>query len=85
MDAYQLAYPARCRGACVRGSLHSAHVASYHNGHQASANHFLAQQCNVCSFYHCIGCLNGTNQSFCKAFQIGHISAHSCKHSFYPV
>ncbi len=56
--------PTHRGGPCVCRSFYCADIAAYHHGHVAGADVFLANEHDVRSLDHRVGCLDSPNESF---------------------
>jgi hypothetical protein len=63
MDRNQLANTFRCRTAGIRGRLYRADITAHKYRHKAAADEFPTDEFNFCCLHHCIGSLNGADQT----------------------
>ena len=65
MNRNELANFGSCCCACIGSCFNSTYITSYHNGNKTAANMNLTDKVYISCLYHCIGCFNRTNQTFC--------------------
>ena len=65
MSCNDFAESLSCCGSAFNGCLYCSDVASYHYRYESASDFFCSYKFNVCSFEHCICCLDSSNQSSC--------------------